>query len=652
MSTGPACQSNNASIYCRLRYCCIRKGFALPFNRLPTRPASLVWLLLLSFASTPVVAQDKPAVNGYWAIEDIKEGMKGSGKTVLHGTKIEEFEVEVLGIQRSSSPGRDIVLVQLKGCDLEDTGIIAGMSGSPVYVDGKLLGAVAYGWSFGKKPIAGVTPFAQMVSYASNLRKEYVADARGGRRVGTMPNLRVWDRDFRSLLITQPGHAPLAGSRGMLGLSRIKMPLVASGFSPRSMSTLSLLTESLDMIPVLGGRATGDAVEAAAEAPLEPGSPLSVALVTGDFNLSGIGTVTHVEGDRVYGYGHPMFSLGKCELPLMSGYIHVVYPSQSLSFKMGSPLRTVGVIDTDVSTCIAGHVGQRPRMVPMEVVLKREAYPSPHRYQVQVVRQPELLPSFVYTVLLGAIDTEGNLPDEMTVRLDAVIQPKGHRALKVSNVYSGERYTGFFAPMVIYSIVPNLLNALVRNPFQEIEIESIRCVTEISEGRSSASIRQVRLDSDIYQPGDKLVAKVELDPYKGAPAVAEVSLDLPANLAPGRYQAVVCDALTSIRSALRNRPHMLQPQDMEQLYRVLELQLAPRRQNLYLRVMTRDVGVALKGEAMPNLPRSVAQILSSRRRSGTLPIRNELVATTSTPFVVQGSRALYFTVVQNKKIYQ
>jgi hypothetical protein len=348
-----------------------------------------------------------------------------------------------------------------------------------------------------------------------------------------------------------------------------------------------------------------------------------------------------------------MFSLGKCEFPLMNGYIHVVYPRQTVSFKMGSPLKTVGVIDTDVSTCVAGRLGQRPRMVPMELSIKRQGQqPSAHQYKVEIVPQKELFASMVFNVLVGAIDTEGNLPDELTVTVTSVIQPKGHAPMTISDVYAGDQFSGQFAPGAVYGIVPSVLNILVRNPFQDVEIESIRTETKIIESRNSASIERVRLSSDLLEPGEKLVAQVELDPYKGAPQRMELSLDLPANMPPGVYQALVCDSMTSVRSDLRNQPYLLQPENLEQLYRVLNLQVSERRTNLYLRVMTRDLGVALEGQAMPNLPLSMAQILTSRRRSGVLPIRTELVSKLETPFVIQGAQALQFQVVADKKLSQ
>jgi hypothetical protein len=621
----------------------------------PTLPLSLnlrrsvLFPALVLGVFAGAAAAQEPA-KGYWAVDDIKEGMKGFGKTVMHGTKIEQFDVEVLGVQRGSSPGRDMVLVRLSGCRLEQTGVIAGMSGSPIYVEGKLLGAVAFAWPFGKEPIAGVTPFAQMVGFASNLRKEYLADAAAPAPAASLPNLKILDSPFRSPLLHAPQPA-LGGNTTGLGLNRIKTPLVASGFAPRSVAMLGELMEPLGMMPVLGGGAAADVLDAAAGEPLQPGSPLSIAMVTGDFDLSGIGTVTHVEGDRVYGFGHPMFSLGKCEFPMMTGYIHVVYPRQTVSFKMGSPLRTVGVIDTDVSTCVAGRLGPRPRMVPMEVTVHRQGQREPHRYKVEIARQKDMFPSMVFAVLGGSIDTEGDLPDELTMKVETTVRPKGLAPLVISDVYSGSQYSGSFAAGAAYGIVPNLINSLVRNPFEEVEIESITSSTVIQEGRTSADVRKLRLRSEVYEPGDRLIAEVELEPYKGAPCSFEITLDLPVGLPVGLYQAVVCDSMTSVRADLRNQPQLLQPENLAQLHRVLALQVAERRTNLYLRVMTRDIGVAQDGQAMPSLPQSFAQMLMSRRRSGSMPIRTELVAKTETPFVVQGAQVLPFAVVADKKLY-
>ncbi len=342
--------------------------------------------------------------------------MKGVGRTVMVGTKLEEFQAEVLGVMRDVSPGRDMILCRLSGCNLEHAGIIQGMSGSPIYIDGKLLGAVAFAWEFAKDPIAGVTPFCQMVEYVRSNDRRLAAEARdiGSDRQGAPGQPVLWTRS--RLDPTMPGAEasllpmPVAGG-GLAGMRPIASPLATTGFSPRALAFLDERFAPLGMAPMAGGGVFEEILEREGNKPLEPGSPLSVAMVTGDFDMSAIGTVTHVEGNRVYGFGHPMFGLGACEFPMMTGYIHTVYPRASVSMKMGSPLKTVGVLDTDVSTGIAGTLGAKPDMMPMHVKVRTGATPNRATYDVEIVRNPKLLPSLVQAVLANAVDTEGDLPD-------------------------------------------------------------------------------------------------------------------------------------------------------------------------------------------------------------------------------------------------
>ncbi|HEV3120457.1 MAG TPA: SpoIVB peptidase S55 domain-containing protein, partial [Isosphaeraceae bacterium] len=294
-------------------------------------------------------ASAEPDPKTYWRASEIKPGMKGVGRTVMAGTMLEEFEAEVLGVLRDVSPGRDMVLCRLKGCRLEHSGIIQGMSGSPIYVDGTLLGAVAFAWEFAKDPIAGVTPFDQMLAYARSNERRIAAE---NRQDGGPVRSAAWGGSY--LIDDASGLQSMepvpAFSGAMAGMRPIATPVTAAGFTPRVLSFLADRLGPLGMTASAGGGADEDIVRREGDKPLVPGAPLSIAYVTGDFDLSGIGTVTHVEGDRVYGFGHPMMSLGACEFPLMTGYIHTVYPRASVSMKMGSPLKVVGVLDTDVST--------------------------------------------------------------------------------------------------------------------------------------------------------------------------------------------------------------------------------------------------------------------------------------------------------------
>jgi hypothetical protein len=427
----------------------------------------------------------------------------------------------------------------------------------------------------------------------------------------------------------------------------IATPLAASGFSPRALALLSDRFQPLGLAPMAGGAAPERVVREEGDKPLVPGSPLSIALVTGDFDLSGIGTVTHVEGDRVYGFGHPMFSLGACEFPMMTGYIHTVYPRASVSMKMGSPLKIVGVLDTDVSTGVAGRVGPRPDMIPVSVKVKTGPYSEPHTYRVQMVREPNLLANLVMAVLTNAIDTEGNLPEELTVQFKASIRLQGHEPIELRDTLSGPRYTGPMGAAALFSPIASIVNILVRNPMAPIRIESIACETEITPGRTVANIESIRLASDRISPGGHLRAFAILKPFKGERQTVELDLPLPPDLEEGTYEAMICDLTSSLRRRFRNEPALLEPRDLAGVIEAIRLQTTPRRTALYLHVPLPDRGLTVKGQALPNLPGSVRAVFTSGRQSQEPTVKTDLIEVVETPYVVEGTHSLKFTVVKD-----
>jgi hypothetical protein len=585
----------------------------------------------------------------YWNVDDIRPGMKGTGQTVMVGTRLEEFGAEVLGVMKGVSPGRDMVLCRLTGCNLEHAGIIQGMSGSPIYIDGKMLGAVAFAWEFAKDPIAGVTPFQQMVEYVRSNDKRIAAEAelepRGlGRAASVDPLWRLDDSGASSRI--DAGPLTVSGG-GMAGMRPIATPMAASGFGPRALELLADRFKPIGLAPMAGGKALDEIIEREGNKPLVPGSPLSIAMVTGDFDLSGIGTVTHVEGDRVYGFGHPMFSLGACQFPMMTGYIHTVYPRASVSMKMGSPLKVVGVLDTDVSTGIAGRVGPRPDMIPMAVTVKTGRYAATRTYKVEVVREPNLLSTLVLSVLTNAVDTEGNLPDELTARIHATISLKGYPPIELDDVVSGPRYSGASGPSAIFTPVASIVNMLVRNALAPVRIERIDCSAEIAPGRTVANVESARLASDRLEPGQTLRAFVTLKPFKGERQVVEVAVPLPDDFPEGSHEAFVCDLSAALRRRFRNEPQRLEPRDVDGVIQSIRSQIDLNRTSLSLHVAAPERGVAIAGEALPNLPGSARAVFVSSRQTADPAVRADLSASVETPWVVDGSLTLKFTVVRD-----
>jgi hypothetical protein len=597
-------------------------------------------------------AAGEPSPSTYWKVDEIRAGMKGTGRTVMVGTRLEEFGAEVLGVMKDVNPGRDMVLCRLTGCNLEHAGIIQGMSGSPIYIDGKLLGAVAFAWEFAKDPIAGVTPFEQMVAFVRSSDRRIAAESREPDRHARVappgPQWSVLVDGLGSDGPVLPGSGAMPASGGALaGMRPIATPLAASGFTPRALALLEERFRPIGLAPVAGGAATRLIIQAEGNKPLVPGSPLTIAMVTGDFDLSGIGTVTHVEGNRVYGFGHPMMGLGTCEFPMMTGYIHTVYPRASVSMKMGSPLKVVGVIDTDVSTGVAGRIGLMPDMLPVSVRVKTGRYSDSRDYHVQMVREPSLMPSLVMAVLTNAIDTEGNLPEELTAHVKATVRVKGHAPIELRETSSGARFTGMMGPSALFSPIASIVNLLVRNPMEKVRIESIDCDVAIEPGRSVATIESVRLDSDRLQPGETVSALVTLKPFKGERQTRTVRLALPAEFPEGSYDASLSDATGSLRRRLRNEPGLTEPRDIDDLLKVIHIQTEPRRTSLYLHVALPERGLAVRGQPLPSLPASARAVFASSRETQDPPVRSDLVASVDTPWVIEGSQSLRFTVVKD-----
>lgn len=594
--------------------------------------------------------QAGPKKESYWQVDDVRPGMKGHGLTVMKGTKVEKFQVEVLGVLKNTSPGRDLILCQLAGLNLEKTGVIAGMSGSPVYIDNKLLGAVAYAWPFGKEPIAGVTPFVQMHNFVEAFERRDLAEQEKPTRVGLSRPLKVGSATFDTITISQGFDAPQPSAEDGLWMAPLKTPLSATGFTPHSLTLLRDKLKGSGLLPMQGGGAPAQVADEEKNTPLQAGGPLAVSMVMGDFDLSGIGTVTHIEEGRVYGWGHPFMSLGTCEFPLMTGYIHTIYPRQSISFKMGSPLRTVGIINADVSTGIAGWLDRKPDLLPVSMTVTREHDSYKRIFNVEVVRQRSLLAQLVYTVLTNSVDMEGELPEDLTAELLVRIDVEGHDPIEIRDIFSGASFSGGRAPAALYQQIGGMVNLLTFNSYKPVRINRIDCQTRILPVRRTADIEAIELDSDTYSPGDTLKATLHIRPYKGLRQRLPVTLKLPADLPEGSYTAMVLDDLANARYDLRDNPTLYSPQNLSQVFEALKVHTSAKRTNIVIRVPVGASGVALGDKALPNLPPSMVQILGNSRKTGAQTMGGALVARHSTEWVFTGSDSARFTVTRNKKI--
>ncbi len=603
------------------------------------------WLLCCTAAERPL--QAAPKADSYWKVEDVRTGMKGVGRTVMKGTKIENFQAEVLGVLKNTSPGRDLILCRLSGLNLDKTGVIAGMSGSPVSIDNKLLGAVAYAWAYGKEPIAGITPFCQMHSYVAAFERRDLAEQAKPTRIGLRRPLRVQGKDFDTVTVAPDFDDPLPTEADGIWLMPLRTPLAATGFTPHALKLLRDRCGHAGLVPMQGGGASAQISDDDRNAPLAAGGPLAVSLITGDFDLSGIGTVTHIEGNRVYGWGHPFMSLGACEFPLMTGFIHTIYPRQTVSFKMGSPLRTVGVINADVSTGIAGWLERQPDMLPVSMKVALGPQGEGKKFQVQVVRQRTLLASLVFTALTNSVDMEGELPEEMTAEMTSRIELEDQEPIVLQDVFSG--FSGGRAPQALYSQVASVVQMLTYNPYQPLRIKRISCETRIFPGRRTAEIESMQIDSETYAPGETVKGAVFVRPFKGNPQRVPVALQLPADLPEGHYTVTACDDPYNARATIRGDPNLNNPQTVEQVLEALHVHMRAKRTNLVLRIPIDASGVAVSGKSLPNLPPSMVHILANSKRTGAQTMSGALVSRKPTDWVIQGTEAVSIKVSKHHR---
>lgn len=625
---------------------------------LATTRRGWAWMILLGLAigsGVPASRGGEPDPATYWDVEAIRPGMKGVGRTVMVGTTLEEFSVEVLGVMRDVSPGRDMILCRLSGCNLEHAGIIQGMSGSPIYIEGKLVGAVAFAWEFAKDPIAGVTPFAQMVKYVRANDRRIAAERQNRPEVAVSTTWAeaLGNRDSELPPVSEAAEGPVSVSGGGLaGMRPIATPMAATGFSPRALEVLSERLGPLGLAPMAGGGASKEVIEREGEKPLEPGSPVSVAMVTGDFDLSGIGTVTHVEGDRVYAFGHPMMGLGACELPMMTGYIHTVYPRSSVSMKLGSPLKVVGVLDTDVSTAVSGRLGAKPDMLPVSVSVRNGEYAEAHVYHVEIAREPHMMATLLLSTLTNAIDTEGNLPSRLTARIAVDLEIQGHEPILLKETLSGSRYSGPMGASALFGPIASTVSLLVRNPLEPVRIESIDCRVEIEPGEQVASVESVRLESDRVEPGQTLRALVTLKPNLGERRTVELSLPIPKDFPEGEHEVAILDVGKSLVRRFRNDPSLTSPRDLTGLLRLIRERSEPTRTAVYLHVQRPGQGVAVEGQPLPNLPGSVRAAFGSRRSTSKPTVREDLTTSEETPWVIEANETLKFRVVRETGVVE
>jgi hypothetical protein len=581
-------------------------------------------------------------------LDQIKPGMIGVGRTVFEGTRIEDFKVQIIGVLENIGPKQSLILARLDGGPLEKTGVIAGMSGSPVFIDGKLVGAVSYGFPFSKETICGITPIGEMIEDTSTDTPRSASARFRTASLGPGPHALAAPLDRASLMaaIQRPmSSVPLAGAAGQLppalaaeSMRPLSLPLVFSGFDASTFEWAKGVFSGLGFTPMMGAGSVGKPPAPLPD--LQPGGALGVSLIEGDMDLSVTGTITHIDGERVYAFGHPFYNLGPTQFPMRKAYVYSVFPSLYQSWKISSPADPVGTIEQDRGTAIAGRLGKTPRMIPVSVRISTSRGQD-RRYSFRMVEDELFSPVLAYVSLASVLQANERAFGTSTIQVDAKLTLAGGREVRVEDLFTQEQPATQAAALVAAPVA-----YLMTNDFERVTVDKLDVEVSSLETIQTASLQRAWFEREgPVRAGSTVPLKVLLRTYRGESVSETIPVTVPANAPAGNYTVLLADgnALTNLEQ--REMRQSFVPKDLDQLIRAIN---GLRHNNhIYARLLRSDEGAIVRGEYLQSLPPSVLAVLGgSDEGTGVIPLRTASVweFDLATDYAVTGSRALSLTV--------
>jgi hypothetical protein len=637
------------------------------------KPAAIALVVVLflglrsGLAETPVVKTlFDPA--RYMRVSEVKPGMKGYGLSVFTGTKIEKFDVEVVDVVKNFNPKYDAILIRCPQDFLKETGPIAGMSGSPIYLydaagHARMAGAFAYGWPFAKECLAGVQPIEYMLALPSNDSASWPAGNSAGGPHRNSPDgptpqsgganrpaarwsldqmpLRPWGNESKPVK-SESGYRPMLGGRA-IAMQPLATPLMAGGVNARALARIATIFAGTGLVPMQAGSGNGSA-SAAVNPQLEPGSVLAVPLLTGDMELTAVGTCTEKIGDRIFGFGHPFNDEGPIDLPMGSGSIAAVVANLETSFKLGFMSRTSGALLTDQTVGVSGRIGRSAPMAPMELRIVYDDGSMDETYHFSAAVHPKLTPLIAGAAVTMALTGEKILPQYHTVDYDLKADFDNGQTVHVLN----SSVNGDGSEMVAEIALP--LMAASDNPFEHVALSKLSGTIRVSDVARSAGILSVMVARTNYEPGETIKAYISYLPFHSEEAVLPVELELPHDLPDGNYQFIVSDWTRYLEDERAANPFKFNANDIGELFTVIRDVMGIRHDSVYMRLVRQADGVAVGHTAMPHLPASRRQLLLESGRSDITPFVTSTVKIVPSDFVMSGSAEFTITIEKRGRV--
>jgi len=587
---------------------------------------ALVALMLGSIAAPALrAATDQPPI---LPLEQVKPGMRGVAYTIFAGDKIEPFDVEVIGILPNlMGPKQSIILVQLHGEKAEHTGVVAGMSGSPVYVDGKLMGALSLKFGvFVKEPLAGVTPIEDILSIPTG-------DA------STPKTLSVRSAVAQSQRYPVPEKwEQAAGASGAAFLEPIAAPLVFSGFAPATLRQYANEWAPYGMVAAAGGTAP----PASDDAKVVPGDMVSMLLVQGDISMSAACTVTAVTEDRVYACGHPLFGLGASDMPLARGRTLTTLASDFNSTKIVNAGGVIGTLTEDRLTAVMGRIGPTPQMIPVDLTVVTPA--GEKQFHSEMISNPKLTPLLMGIIAFNGLTQNTAYGEGSTMKLSGDIDINGHSPVSLEDMYAP---TDQFVPdgTFVASSVQTTFTRIFSNPYEMPKINKVSLRVESIPERRVASILNAWSEMSEAQPGDPVTIRVLLRPYRGEPLIRDVPITIPAQVNRGstlRVQVSDADSLNRIPNLVAAQGRL---GGLDQLISLLNRE---RRNNqLYVTLLKPTPTLLVEDKELPDAPLSQINVLDQKRLPGNSALLRESAAgewSIHMDEIISGSTSVYIKI--------
>ena len=579
----------------------------------------------------------------YIPVDQLHRGMIGYGLTVFHGSKVEKFKVELVSVVSAKSAGRSSFLIKVIDNEIFDIARgVQGCSGSPVFFDGRMAGAMSYGWNYQKEPLYGVTPIRQML----NAHKRVLANDNKDKVANNIKLLddQVYHSLMKPQILSQKDLASIAQASGLStpvnSDNGHNLPVMMS-FTGLNSCASEHFSQVLPGFNANVSNFTADVENLLKEGrpKIEPGSAIVIPIIRGDYQAAALGTVTEVVDDWVFAFGHAFNGNGQCNWPMATGYIHTFMSSTAMSFKLGQAVEVVGAVEADEVQAICGRLGQVVDTCKAHTTVQYTPVDETVEFNMELVKDEMYVSSMSMTSVVGPTLYRGELPELCTLEYDVVLDFGDFGKVNISDISSDNSTFDLSLDMVQNT------SLVVNSPWGQPLLNNIEAKVKILDKTSLAEIDSVELSNNVFYPGDTVKAKIKCFQYRLPEIVLDAELTLPKDIKPGQYDINIGDKRSYLATLSRTQPQKGFADTSEKIIKVLNERNQYRRDNLYMFMTLNEPGLALEDEALPAIPPGKAMLLTSQSEQKSVGVFNKLIESIKPcDYVILGSTSFKIEV--------